>query len=182
VGGGGVGGAGGNSGAGGSAGTGAGPGSGGSSSVTFDWPETAPGTGKCQAGNYKGDFVGIYSPVIAVFPAPIPVTGNVELTLSESPDGEFFEISGGKVSGLANGLFPYSADVVGTLDCKGRKLINAALKNGKYTVGVTDYPFEGPITADYDTLTYAFVNGTWDVKEPNPIYGGKGTWNGRNVP
>jgi hypothetical protein len=165
-----------------STGTGPMPGTGGSSSVTFEWPETAPGSGTCKAGQYHGDFLGIYSPAITVFPAPIPVTGNVELTLAESADGEFFEISGGKVSGVADGLFPYSADVVGTLDCTARKLVNASLKNGKYTVGIMDYPFEGPIAADYDMLTHAFVNGTWDVKEPNPIYGGSGTWNARSVP
>jgi len=173
---------GGSSGSGGSLGSGGSPGSGGSAAVTFDWPETVPGTGKCKAGHYQGDFAGIYAPAITVFPAPIPVTGNVDLTLAESANGEFFDISGGKVSGLADGFVPYSADVVGKLDCKARKLVGASLKNGKYVVGVFEYLFEGPLTADYDTLTYAFVNGTWNVKEPNPAYGGSGTWNARSVP
>jgi hypothetical protein len=172
----------GSAGSGGSFGSSGSSGSGGSAAVTFDWPETVPGTGQCKAGHYQGDFIGIYAPAVAVFPAPIPVVGNVDLTLAESADGEFFDISGGKVSGLANGFVPYSADVVGKLDCKARKLVGASLKNGKYIVGIFEYLFEGPLQADYDTLTYAFVNGTWDVKEPNPVYGGSGTWNARSVP
>jgi hypothetical protein len=28
----------------------------------------------------------------------------------------------------------------------------------------------------------SFVDGTWDVKEPNPIYGGLGSWNAKSVP
>ena len=74
------------------------------------------------------------------------------------------------------------ADIVGRLNCTTRKLEGAALKNGNYLVGIFVLPFEGPLTADYDTLTMSFVNGTWDVKEPNPIYGGFGTWNAKSVP
>jgi hypothetical protein len=161
---------------------GAGGGTGGSSNVVFDWPETPPGGGKCKAGHYVGDFNGTFVPSAVVFPLPIPVTGNVDLNLSESANGEFFDISDGKVSGLANGLFPYSADVQGTLNCITRKLENGFLKNGKYNVGGVDYPFEGPVTADYDTLIFSFVNGTWNVKEPNPTYGGNGTWNAKFTP
>ena len=165
----------------GSAGGGASAGNG-AGAVTFDWPETAPGTGTCKAGHYQGDFVGLFASSMTVFPAPIPVGGNVDLTLKESANGEFFEIEGGKVSGVADLLFPYEADIVGRLNCTTRKLENAALKNGHYLVGVFLLPFEGPLTADYDTLTLSFVNGTWDVKEPNPTYGGFGTWNAKGVP
>jgi len=161
--------------AGGAAGNGAG-------AVTFDWPETLPGTGTCQAGHYQGDFVGLFASSMTVFPAPIPVAGNVDLTLQESANGEFFEIAGGKVAGVADLLFPYEADIVGRLNCTTRKLENAALKNGHYLVGVFVLPFEGPLNSDYDTLTLSFVNGTWDVKEPNPTYGGFGTWNAKRVP
>jgi hypothetical protein len=110
------------------------------------------------------------------------VAGNVDLTLKESANGEFFEIAGGKVSGVADLLFPYEADITGRLNCTTRKLEGAALENGHYLVGVFLLPFEGPLNADYDTLTMSFVNGTWDVKAPNATYGGFGTWNAKGVP
>ena len=167
--------------AGGAAGGGAAQGNG-AGAVTFEWPETAPGTGTCRAGHYQGDFVGLFASSMTVFPAPIPVAGNVDLTLAESANGEFFEITGGKVSGVADLLFPYQADIVGRLNCTTRKLEGTALKHGNYLVGVFVLPFEGPLTADYDTLTMSFVNGTWDVKEPNPTYDGFGTWTAKGVP
>jgi hypothetical protein len=74
----------------------------------------------------------LFASSMTVFPAPIPVGGNVDLTLEESANGEFFEITGGKVSGVADLLFPYEAIIVGRLNCTTRKLEGAALKNGHY--------------------------------------------------
>jgi hypothetical protein len=159
-----------------------GVGAGGSSNVQFNWPETAPGTGQCKPGRYIGDFTGMFSPSLTIFPLPIPVAGTVDLTLSESQSGEFLEISDGHVSGLANNQFPYEADILGRVNCITRKLENGFMRNGWYDVGGVRYPFEGPVAADYDTLTYAFVNGIWDAKEPTPPYGGNGTWNAKFCP
>lgn len=149
--------------------------------VSFDWPEAVATSGACKAGHYHGSFIGIYSPGITVFPAPIPVAGDIDLTLTESANGETFEVTGGKVSGVADGLFPFSADVAGTLDCTTGKLENGFLSSGVYLVGVLPGYFEGPLEADYDTLTQSFVNATWKVQEPKvttppSIYGGSGTW------
>ena len=148
--------------------------------VQFDWPEGAI-EGGCRAGHYHGSFVGIYSPAIAVAPAPIPVTGDIDLVLAESTSGEFFEISGGKLGGVADLLFPFSADVKGRLDCATGKLVDGFLSNGVYIVGVIPYAFEGPLPASYDKQTHSFTGGTWDVAEPRwttpkPLYGGSGTW------
>jgi hypothetical protein len=155
-------------------------------SVQFDWPEAAQ-VGSCKAGHYHGSFIGIYSPAIAVAPVPIPVAGDIDITLGESADGEFFEVSGGKISGLADGLFPFSGDVKGTLDCAAGKLVNGFLSNCTYIVGVIPYAFEGPLEASYDKQSHAFTNGTWTVGEPTwstppPAYGGSGTWNATLVP
>lgn len=150
--------------------------------VSFDWPQgTTGGGGSCKAGHYKGSFVGIYSPSIAVAPVPIPVAGDIDLTLTKSANGEFFDITGGKVSGVADLLFPFAADVKGTLNCTTVKLENGFLSNGTYVVGVFPYPFEGPLDASYDKLTHAFTSGTWTVGEPKwttppALYGGSGTW------
>ena len=144
--------------------------------VGFNWPETVPGL-KCKPGRYKGTFTGTYASSAAIIPFPIPVSGDIDLTLVQSAKGEVLEISDGKLSGLANAIFPFAADLVGKLDCKTSKLDpSTSLKNGYYVVLGINFSFEGPFLGDYDKAMSAFVNGTWDVKEPTPIYGGTGTW------
>jgi hypothetical protein len=144
--------------------------------LIFDWPETVPGL-KCKPGRYHGTFDGIYASSATVFPLPIPVAGDIDLTLVQSANGEVLEITNGKLSGTADLIFPFAADLLGKLNCKVSKLDPAtALKNGHYIVLGLMFPFEGPFLGDYDKAAAAFVNGTWDVKEPNPIYGGAGSW------
>ena len=144
--------------------------------VAFDWPETVPGL-KCKAGHYHGTFTGGFASSATVIPLPIPVAGDIDLTLVQSANGEVLEITNGKLSGTADLIFPFAADLVGKLNCKVSKLDPmTALKNGYYVVFGNNYPFEGPFLGDYDKGAAAFVNGTWDVKEPDPIYGGNGTW------
>jgi hypothetical protein len=144
--------------------------------IIFGWPETVPGL-KCKAGRYQGTFTGTYASSAAIIPLPIPVAGDIDLTLVQTATGEIFEISNGKLSGLANLIFPFSADLVGKLNCKTSKLDpTTSLKNGNYIVLGAPFAFEGPFLGDYDKIAVAFVNGTWDVKEPNPIYGGTGAW------
>jgi hypothetical protein len=95
--------------------------------------------------------------------------------------GEFFTIANGKLMGSASG-YPYSADLIGTLDCSTLKLEGGMLQNGMVNVlGV--HKFEGPLTADYDDQKVAFVNGTWNVKEIGGFMGaGSGTWNAAHMP
>ena len=144
--------------------------------IIFGWPETVPGL-KCKAGRYQGTFTGTYASSAVIIPLPIPVAGDIDLTLIQSANGEIFEITNGKLSGLANLVFPFSADLVGKLNCKTSKLDpTTSLKNGNYIVLGASFAFEGPFLGDYDKVAAAFVNGTWDVKEPNPIYGGTGAW------
>jgi hypothetical protein len=149
---------------------------GGKPDVIFDWPETVPGL-KCKAGHYKGMFTGTYASSAAIIPLPVPVSGDIDLTLVHSANGEVFEITNGKLSGMADLVFPFSADLIGKLDCKVSKLDPAtALKNGNYVILGINFAFEGSFLGDYDKMAVAFVNGAWDVKEPNPIYGGNGSW------
>ena len=149
---------------------------GGKPDVIFDWPETVPGL-KCKAGHYKGTFTGTYASSAAIIPLPVPVAGDIDLTLVQSANGEVFEITNGKLSGMADLIFPFSADLIGKLNCRVSKLDPAtALKNGNYIILGINFAFEGSFLGDYDKMAVAFVNGAWDVKEPNPIYGGTGTW------
>jgi hypothetical protein len=156
-------------------GSGSGSGGGGGPTVTFNWPETLPGE-KCLPGKYAGTFDGIYMSSLTFFPAPIPVSGNVNITLGQSMDGEFFEITDGKLDGVADFAFPFAGNIVGGLNCTTKKF-TADIKMGFYTVaGIGMVGFEGPMPADYDKVAHSFVLGEWHVLEVNPTFGGNGTW------
>lgn len=155
------------------------------SSVRFDWARTQPTGGSCEAGHYEGTFTGVYGPsiivvadlrVIPVFPVPLPDNPGLAFDLLREGNGEIFTVSNGKMSGNALGAFPFTADVVGKLDCETLKF-EARLVNGSYFIGPLEYRFEGPITADYDKVTHTMINGLWTVEEPDwPGAGGSGDW------
>jgi hypothetical protein len=146
--------------------------------------------GGCKAGHYSGAFNGVYSSFVTFIGLPLDVSGNVDLDVDESSNGEFYTISNGHVSGTATllgdagdllgdaggggGGIPYWCDVVGTLNCKTKKVDNGAIKNCGYCVGIADDAgnclglegnFEGPVTGDYDSSIHAFINGTWAANE-----------------
>lgn len=152
----------------------------------FNWERTPFELGTCKAGHYVGYFEGWYgSP--AAFTAPVPVWSvpgadglpGLEFWLEKIPgSGELFAINGGKIRGTADGLFPFTIDLTGTLDCKTKKFVGK-LENGEYDVFGTKYQFEGNATADYDKLQNKFITGLWDAKEPTspfPTAGGSGKW------
>jgi hypothetical protein len=155
------------------------------SSVRFDWERTVPSGGSCEAGHYEGTFSGWYGPsiivvadlkVIPVFPVDLPDSPGLAFDLTREGTGEIFSVSNGHMNGNALGAFPIAADIVGKLDCDTMKF-DAMLVNGSYFIGPIEYNFEGPITADYDKQTHTFVNGLWDVMEPDyPGAGGGGDW------
>ncbi len=142
----------------------------------------------------------------------------------------FYQLSGGTVTGVANqtmigeagiGGYPYFCFMTGTLDCKAKKLVGGWIQCVYCVAGViadggmgcdptvaglgtgVTGKFAGPVTANYDTGTFSFVNGTWNGAEalagnngkmPGPdggpvtdylaldggygfgSYGGSGTW------
>ncbi|HKU42680.1 MAG TPA: hypothetical protein VJR89_31190 [Polyangiales bacterium] len=155
------------------------------SSVRFDWQRTVPTGGSCEAGHYEGTFTGWYSPaiivvpdlpVIPVFPVELPGNPGLAFDLLREGNGEIFTVSNGKMNGNALGAFPFSADVVGKLNCETKKF-DAMLVNGSYFIGPLEYKFAGPITAEYDKLTHTMINGVWKVDEPDaPGSGGAGDW------
>jgi hypothetical protein len=150
--------------------------------VKFDWPEAVPTAGSCKPGHYSGTFSGWYAADV-IAGVPVPIAGNVDLTLLQSNDGEFFKLADGKISGLVYGFIPFSSGLTGTLNCTTLKLENGFMPQGKYNFLGIDYPYEGPLDADYDKLTNAFVNGKWIVGEPtyhrgdpSTQFGGFGDW------
>lgn len=103
-------------------------------------------SGPCKGGHYSGTFAGLYTSHLTGIGIPIPVAGNVELTLNQQgtsdqtchPEGEIpvpcnnvFTLKDGTITGVADeihlgdgaiGGFPYFCTMTGTLDCSTRKL------------------------------------------------------------
>jgi len=158
------------------------------SATRFDWQRTQPSMGSCEAGHYEGTFSGIYGPsiivvsdlkVIPVFPIDLPGSPGLQFDLARTGQGEVFTVQNGKMNGNALGAFPFTADISGTLDCEQMKF-DAKLINGSYLIGPLEYRFEGPFLGAYDKQSHSFVNGTWDVTEPDyPSAGGMGDWSAR---
>ncbi len=155
----------------------------------------------CKAGFYQGTFTGSYSSHITVVGIGIPVAGNVELTLNQQgssdkmctidDEGEFttescnnvFTVSGGSISGLADGAFPYYCTLTGTLDCQKKVFVNGWIECTYCAIGVipdgggaaSGSPlalcegaggnFAGVLRANYDTSTLSFTGGSWNGAE-----------------
>jgi hypothetical protein len=155
------------------------------SATRFDWQRTAESVGSCEAGHYEGTFGGIYGPsiivvsdlkVIPVFPIDLPGSPGLQFDLAREGSGEVFSVTNGKMNGNALGAFPFTADIVGKLDCE-QLTFDAKLVNGSYFIGPLEYKFEGPLLATYNKQAHSFVAGTWKVSEPAyPSAGGGGDW------
>lgn len=164
--------------------------------ISFDWERTEPTGGSCEAGHYVGAFAGLYASP-AAFNAPVPVASidlpglpGLEFWMEEADgSGEHFAISGGKVRGAADLVFPFEIDFTGELDCPSGTA-SGFLLNGWYEVFGVRFAFEGTWDGEYNRLTHSFVNGTWAVEEPPdpsapppdpnfppPVSGGSGSWN-----
>jgi hypothetical protein len=164
--------------------------------VTFDWPESVGdgGATKCRAGHYVGTFTCNFTPsqadggALPGMPAtPFPVTGPVELVLTESQNGEFLEVSGGTMSGSAFIAITFTAKISGKLDCQTNQF-DGIVTNGSYCI--QPFPpggsFEGPTKATYSSTGPALTNGTWlfSVKTPQGASYGtcEGTWTATYAP
>jgi hypothetical protein len=170
-------------------------------------PDSAPpaqmfSDSACKAGFYEGTFTGSYSSHITVVGIGIPVSGNVQLTLDQQGSSnqmctinvqgegvttescsDVFTLSGGVISGTADGLFPYFCTLTGTLDCAKKVLDNGWIECTYCAVGViqdgggvtTTDPlatcvgaggnFAGTLKANYDTSTLSFTDGEWNGAE-----------------
>jgi hypothetical protein len=163
--------------------------------IVFDWPRTEPSSGSCEPGNYEGTFVGLYASGLTFVNAPIPVfalgtglTPGLNFTLEQTADGETLRIANGKMTGTADGAFPFLGTITGTLNCK-TNVFDAEL-DGHYSLGldgIGQWHFKGPLLAKYDPGTHTMTGGTWKVTEydPPPVVpgaGGEGTWSAGWLP
>ncbi len=105
------------------------------------------GSGPCKGGHYSGTFTGSYTSHLTGIGIPIPVTGNVDMTLNQAgtsnmmchpageipvPCNEVYTLQNGTITGVADGVkedggkiaggFPYFCTMSGTLDCSTQKL------------------------------------------------------------
>ncbi len=137
----------------------------------FDWSRVVSPGGSCKAGRYEGDFEGEYIPSFSFGFAVSNVSGTVGFDLIETSSGEFLEISGGHMSGVAEDYIPFEGDIVGTVDC-ATGYTDAYLRNCYYLMVVVPTSFEGPLLSNYDKINHAFINGVWSVTEPdaNGVY------------
>jgi hypothetical protein len=120
--------------------------SGGTFITTSDGSVLTGDSGPCKGGFYEGTFAGSYTSHITGVGIPIPVQGNVELTLKQAGSsgqckagGEFqsctnvFTLKDGTITGIADaanvgdaqvGGFPYFCTMTGTLECAEKKLVD----------------------------------------------------------
>ncbi len=164
--------------------------------------------GPCKGGHYVGTFAGSYTSHLTGIGIPIPVQGNVDMTLDQEgdanttchPAGEIpvpcnqvFTLKNGTITGVADGTvatdgsvsggFPYYCTMTGTLDCASKKLdqgwiqctycvgpladggMSCTFLDGVLGTTGVGGKFAGPLTANYDVGTFAFINGTWNGAE-----------------
>ncbi|MCP4602266.1 MAG: hypothetical protein GY847_17405 [Proteobacteria bacterium] len=156
--------------------------------IEFEWEETdEPIPGNCKAGLYEGNFRGTYSrgDGIAAWEGEVPITGmsitqsGISMRLKKSGNGEIFRITDGILAGNVYFLFQIFADIEGKLDCSTARL-ESKVSNGLYFFPSpeTGNLVKGWIKAEYDKKNHAFINGTWEVTEPEfPLTNyGRGTW------
>ena len=145
--------------------------------IMFEWQNAAPplADGSCPPGQYEGNLQGWYSSILSPGGIPIPITN---LDLPGAPSGFHFELAPaqggeitqavrGEVNGLADGLFPFKAQIDGELNCRSGTF-TGRLSTGHYSIlvdGLLPQNFEGVLSAHYDKRTRTFVNGVWDVME-----------------
>jgi hypothetical protein len=159
-----------------------------SSGVSFDWPETIPGQGKpCKAGHYVGTFECTYKPAGTPDGSAggLPITGPIDFKLQQAQNGEFLEVSGGTLDGLALIAIHFKAEISGKLVC-GTGAFDGTLVNGSYAID--PFPaggtFNGPMNG-FSTNTPpcagTCLSGTWALHETGAAGTGHigtcpGTW------
>lgn len=126
--------------------------------VTFDWPQTTPPAGSCEAGTYQGTFTCDVSFIPGL--APLPISGPLTFSLTPSANGEFLEIKDGRMDANAVGT-PFGSDLSGKLDCSTRTF-HADTLNGAYGTAPFTGQFFGSLDGTLDGVTNT-LSGTWKL-------------------
>jgi hypothetical protein len=135
-------------------------------SAAFVWKESLPGQGTCKPGKYTGTFTCDYKQMGKTDVLTM-VSGPVTLTLTKSMSGEFLEVSDGKLDGVAQGIFGFTATLSGKLDCSSLAFTADAV-GGVYGFGDPKiFPvgtFMGGLTGTLNTATLV-LSGEWSLTE-----------------
>ncbi len=152
------------------------------------------GPSVCQGGQYTGAFAGSYTSHLTGVGIPVPMTGNVIMTLEQEGSdnqtcmligesvkcSDLFSLYNGTITGVADGNgagggVPYFCTMTGTLDCAEKKLVNGWIQctycvgppadGGACASSGVGGQFAGTLTVNYDTTTRTFVMGTWNGAE-----------------
>jgi len=147
------------------------------SDIMFDWEDTMPA--KCEAGRYEGTFSCNYVAMGGDPTMGILVTGPIVMTLTESENGEFLEITNGKLDGNTGLIINFTSALSGRLNCATREF-GARAEMGLWGPIVPVNPFDGVLEARYDDVT-STLTGTWALNEMLTMGICSGPWNARRV-
>jgi hypothetical protein len=115
----------------------------------------------------EGDYVGTFDGTIST---PYNVKGSVTFSLQRIGSEEFFTIKTGKMTGLSNGQFPFTADLQGTVKCNA---LQATIANGLVDILTFKVPFTGKMSGQWTGV--GFPNGIWSGQSVIGVTG-SGTW------
>ncbi len=156
----------------------------------FDWPESASGSAaSCQAGVYTGTFECSFVPDPTSFGSDIgtiDVSGPISLTLVQSIDGEFLEISDGSLDAVAQLFFGLQAKLHGQLDC-GSGALMASGDDGSWALGDPSMPLLPggtlgvALTGALDAQT-GEITGQWSILSGTVPGTCTGTWSAMYMP
>jgi len=129
--------------------------------IMFDWQEAAPGKPQnCAPGHYVGTFT---CDLRTQDLGTAHIMGPVELTLAESQNGEFLEISDARISGYALLFLNFKATLAGRLECTTRKLDAMAI-DGAVGLGSAELlpvlGFSGQLSGELSAAGDV-LSGTW---------------------
>ena len=130
-------------------------------SIMFDWDEATGGKPvNCEPGHYVGTFK---CDLATADLGTAHISGPVELTLQQSKNGEFLEISDAHISGFALLFLNFQATLAGRLECTTRKL-SAMAVDGAVGLGSADLlpvlGFSGQLNGELDPGG-ELLSGTW---------------------
>lgn len=130
-------------------------------SIMFDWEEATGGKPvNCEPGHYVGTFM---CDLKTADLGTAHISGPVQLTLQQSKNGEFLEISDAHISGFALLFLNFEATLAGRLECTTRKL-SAMAVDGSVGLGsaalLPVLGFSGQLNGDLDGAG-ELLSGTW---------------------
>ncbi len=147
------------------------------SDIMFEWEETT--TDNCLPGRYEGMFMCEYVQMGAMPGMGILVTGPIVMTLTESENGEFLEITDGRLDGNTFGIINFTSALSGRLNCATREF-GAQAEMGLWGPILPVNPFDGVLSARYDGLT-STLSGEWALNEMLTMGICSGPWTARRV-